>query len=356
MNRLLLSLLLICSTASGAEPIKRYFTTPNDKLPKVYNFGWQQDDAETARVAKTLEVYNQQVAKLPYRDDLTALVYAYLCRAMNVRILPTLDQGPIGSCVGFATTRAAGITAAADILHRKESEEWVADFSPEALYAIGRQAAGRLGSWDGSTGAWAVEGLQKIGTLHRTKYEVGASPFDLTAYEPSRARSWASQGIPETLLVVAKEHPFLSAALVDTVDKAKASLQNGYPLITCSMISYPNNRDAQGFLPATGERWAHAMCVAAYRSRAPPSGREGFLILNSWAATSHDSGWVTGPIWPTIDDDFPQPIGSFWITPSDLEKHLSFGDTWAISGYEGFKVRELDWEEVFSQAGGVTRE
>lgn len=273
---------------------------------------------------------------------------------MGIKTLPTLDQGNVGACVGFATCRAAAITAAADIFHRQESEEWVADFSPEALYAIGREVAGQLGAWDGSTGAWSVEGLQKIGTLHQLEYESTSGKISLLGYDPSRAKSWAARGVPSDLKTVAGEHKFLAAAQVSTIAEAKASLQNGYPLIVCSMISYGRTRDADGFLAASGKNWAHAMCVAAYR--AASTGREGFLILNSWKADSHSSGWVTGPIWPPESAEYPQPIGSFWVSPQDLLKHLTYGDTWAISGYQGFLRKQLSWEEVFSQAGGKTRD
>lgn len=347
MARIVLILLLLCGQAWG-----QVTSTEADSGVTVYDFGWQHEPEETERVAESLAFYAAQVNSLPYNDELTSLNYAFLARAMGVKTLPTLDQGNVGACVGFATSRAAGITAAADIFHRRESEQWVADFSPEALYAIGRQVAGQLGLWDGSTGAWSVEGLQKIGTLHQLEY----GDVNLLKYDTSRAKLWAARGIPSDLLPIAGEHRFLAAALVDTVEKAKASLQNGYPLITCSMISYGRQRDADGFMRASGKNWAHAMCVAAYRTRGPPSGREGFLILNSWRADSHSSGWVTGPIWPKEDAEYPQPIGSFWVTPEDLLKHLQYRDTWAISGYQGFTRKEISWEEVFSQAGGIERQ
>lgn len=338
--RFLTVLLLLVSSALGQS----------ESQPRFTNYGWYPAPEEVTKVADKLKFYSDQIQALPVRDDTSALNYAFLCQLLDVKILPTLDQGPVGACVGFATARAADITAAADICHRREAEEWRALFSPEALYAIGRQQAGRLGTWDGSTGAWSVDGLQKLGTLHQLTYD----ETDLTAYSPARAKAWAAQGVPSGLLPTAKEHPFLSAGLVTTTEQAKAALQNGYPLITCSMISYPSVRDSDGFLKANGRRWAHAMCVAAYRSAS--TGREGFLIINSWRCSSHSNGWVTGPIWPTEDADFPQPIGSFWVSPADLQLHLSYNDTWAISGYQGFAKRELEWPEVFSQAGGTTRE
>lgn len=350
MKRLLILLLLLCGQAWG-----QVTSSETDSGVKTWDFGWKYQPEESQRVAEKLAFYSAQVNSLPFRDDVTSLNYAFLCKAMGAKTLPTLDQGNVGACVGFATCRAAGITAAADIFHRREQETWVADFSPEALYAIGREVAGQLGSWDGSTGAWSVEGLQKIGTLHRLVYEpAGAEKVSLLLYEPARAKAWAARGVPQQLKPIAGEHRFLAAALVETVEKAKASLQNGYPLITCSMMSYGNVRDQDGFLRSSGRNWAHAMVVAAYR--AANTGREGYLILNSWRAVSHDNGWVTGPIWPAEDQPYPQPIGSFWISPADLLEHLKYGDTWAISGYQGFVGKELAWEEVFSQAGGKTRD
>ena len=245
MTRIIILLLLLCSQAWG-----QVTSTSTDLGSKTWDFGWEYKPAETERVAKKLAFYSAQVRALPYRDDITSLNYALLCKAMGVKTLPTLDQGNVGACVGFATCRVAAMTAAADIYHRRENEAWVADFSPEALYAIGREVSGQLGVWDGSTGAWSVEGLQRIGTLHRLEYGEGAQKISLLNYDPRRAKDWAALGVPDELKTIAGEHKFLAAAQVDTIQQAKASLQNGYPLITCSMISYGRQRDADGFLRA----------------------------------------------------------------------------------------------------------
>lgn len=59
--------------------------------------------------------------------------------------------------------------------------------------------------------------------------------------------------------------------------------------------------------------------------------RPGLLCVNSWG------NWNNGPKWPE-----DQPDGSFWVDASVATGMLSGGDSFAISGADGFKFRDLD--------------
>ena len=60
--------------------------------------------------------------------------------------------------------------------------------------------------------------------------------------------------------------------------------------------------------------------------------RPGVLVQNSWGRN-----WISGPKRNN------QPDGSFWVDAEEIERRiLSQGDSWAFSGYEGFKPRKLN--------------
>ena len=213
----------------------------------------------------------------------------------------------------------------------KEQERFKHHFNPNANYGIIRSE--HLGRWDGAVGAWAVEAFNKYGTLYQIKY----GEHDISNASPQDARKWAAQGLPKELLEAAGDHKVIASALVKTPDEVKAALQNGYGVILCSGVGYNSTRDSLGYLrPETV--WQHCMACIAWRNKA--SGREGYLISNSWGGP--EGTWVNGPIWPE-----DMVFGSFWITPENLQLHLKENDSYAIAGYEGFKRRPLKWDEIF---------
>jgi hypothetical protein len=60
--------------------------------------------------------------------------------------------------------------------------------------------------------------------------------------------------------------------------------------------------------------------------------RPGVLIQNSWG------DYVKGPT------RYEQPKGSFWVDADVVErKMLSAGDSWALSSFQGYPKRELNW-------------
>lgn len=313
---------------------------------EVLNFGWTPPK-EPPQVNEVWQSQLQELTK--YGDEEDALIYRFLYRALKENDLLTqlekdtgrlksLDQMGTGSCVSFGATRALGVTAACDIYIRNEQERYKLLFNPNAIYGIIR--TDHLGRWDGANGWMAAESLKKYGVLHQRVY----GDIDLTNSTDKDARRWAATGLPQELYEYAKEHQVIASAVVKTVDEVKAAVQNGYGVILCANVSYHSVRDDQGFARRTPEGWAHCLALVGYRG--PNSGREGFCIANSWGGP--EGRWISGPIWPE-----DQPFGSFWITPENLQVHLKSGDCYAIAGYNGFKRRELRWDEIFDIGGEI---
>jgi hypothetical protein len=310
--------------------------------------GWRYEpevlEAAIKRVPR--KFYAQAAILAEDSDERTVLLYRFVVQARGLpagTTLPTRDQGNVGSCVGYATANAVDHLSAVQIYLKGLRERFEAASAP-ALYGIGRQQAGQLGGWDGSTGAWSVEGIQQLGALWQLSY----GEADLSRERPSDAKNFASRGLPASLLEIARETPVQAHVAVRDWKHARGLIQSGFPLIVCSDVGFDNGsrgtqRDNLGFASPRGS-WMHAMCCVAYRG--PDTGREGFLILNSW-----NPRYISGEKWPE-----DQPEGSFWVTPEVLGRMISKRDTWGISALKGFPKKELTLLEIFENAGGARTE
>jgi len=312
--------------------------------PQLANFGYHRTDVAPELPQSTF--YRQQLEELvKSNDDQDSLNYKFLFKVLKdakllsekeleTGRLSSLNQGQVGSCVGYGTTHALEITAAANVAHRQQLREiWLSRANPDAIYGLGRYE--HRGNWDGSNGSWSVEALAKYGSLHRLVY----GDHDLRNTVPTDGRKWAAQGLPEPLLKAAGDHKALACVQIKSVEEAKAALQNAYGIIICGQGSFGSRRDSLGFIKLNGNAWAHCMAISSYRG--PKSGKEGYLLQNSWG-----DNWVDGPVYPP-----DMPLGSGWITTEDLQHYIKQGDTFAIAGYEGFKKRDIKWEEVFNIGG-----
>ena len=246
------------------------------------------------------------------------------CRSVTGDLLPPRHQGSVGSCVGFGFAAAVDHLACVEI-YNGEAEEFQAA-APEMIYAGSRFEVGhgRLGSGDGSIGAWAAEWLNKWGVIPRGKYDT----IDLRKYKESQCRHFGYVGVPDSLEPKAKEHPVKSVAMVRTAGEACTALANGYPIAVCSNQGFDARRDNDGFAAPT-QRWAHCMAIVGYQKGKRP----GFYIVNSWGTSYH-----TGP---TGAGD-PSEAG-FWADASVVENMLAQNDSWALSGLNGFPARDLVW-------------
>ncbi len=315
---------------SGQQP-----TTPSPK--PIFETGWKPDPVAAQKLSASQPAFiaKQVQALVEEASDKDALNYRFLAKCLNQPKLHPLDQGQLGACVGFAAAQSIDVVAAADIVHRRQREVFLSRASGGALYALGRTNARQLGNWEGSSGAWQVEAMQEDGTLWQQAY----GEYDLTKYDIPLIKRWQQSGIPPVLIDKSKEHPVRGCHLIKNTSELKALLQNGYPCLSCASQSFGSKRDALGFSKGTKPGWSHAMAVISYRGKA--SGREGFLIWNSW-----DPQWISGPEWPS-----DMPLGSFWVSEQDMQARIDDGDSWGIGDLVGFKKRNLNWAEVLEIGG-----
>ncbi len=230
----------------------------------------------------------------------------------------------VGDCVSQGAAYAVDAVKSVDIYLNKEFEEWVAETATEDIYGGSRvQIGGGRISGDGSVGAWAAKYVNQYGALPRQKY----GDIDLSVYSGNFARTLGRKGVPEELLAIAKQHPIQTVSLVTTYEEVRDLICNGYAVTIASMQGFSSKRDAEGFAKPQGT-WAHQMSILGVDDSHK---RPGVLVQNSWGV------WNGGP--KRLD----QPDGSFWVDAEEIEKRiLSKRDSWAFSGYEGFKPRKLN--------------
>lgn len=292
--------------------------------------GWHNDPVAVAAVQKAqpfkvFSAASSQFNTAGYGAGKRVLLYEYKYKAVggkkNVR---TRRQG-IGDCVSQGAAEAGDILKS--ILCVNEGQEWIAEMATEPIYALSRVeiGRGRLGSGDGSVGAWAAEACKRYGTLIRIKY----GKYDLTEYSAARAHQWGmpNAGLPDDLEPVAREHLIKTVTLVTTWSEFCDSIASGYPVTVASSQGFTKTRDSQGFAKPWGT-WQHQMCFTASDDL---SSRKGGLCQNSWGAD-----YFSGPI------AYDQPDGSFWVDKSIVESMLAAGDSWAYSDYVGFPPKKLN--------------
>jgi hypothetical protein len=264
-------------------------------------------DTEAGAVTESLptKVFGQDIAK--------KILGSYL---------PIRNQLTFGFCVGFSSTRALEYTNLAEIAHG-ESEEF-REIAPEIVYSISRvqEAKNRWAGSDGSNGGYAAAALKDYGTIARGLY----GKYDLTKFTKelgNTVRLWAKgDGLPTELLNLAKDHKITNFAKINSWDEMKKAIAQGYFIVVCSNQGFTKNRN-NGVAAPSGS-WAHAMCVSGYFD-------DHAVIDNSW------DQYFTGSRGPLVDD------GSFLAHKDTVSKMIGYGDTFALSGFNGFKKRKLNW-------------
>jgi len=238
--------------------------------------------------------------------------------------LPAHDQDGVGCCVGEGFSSAVEYLQCVEIALGGEPEEF-APISSEAVYALSRVeiGGGRIFG-DGSVGAWAARAVREFGLLPRRLI----GPYDLTRFDPSRAREWGRRGLPGNLEPEARRHPVRTVSLVRSFIEARAALAHGYPVAVCSDQGFTLERDADGFCAPRG-RWGHCMCFIGATSEP----RAGLCCLQSWGANV-----PSGPIG--LGD---HPAWAFWVDAGVADRMLRQGDSWALSAFDGFPARKLQW-------------
>jgi hypothetical protein len=174
--------------------------------------------------------------------------------------------------------------------------------------------------------------VTKYGTIVRGKY----GSLDLTQYNGQTAQKLGAPnaGVPGPLEPQVREHPIKTTSLVRSYSEARDSIANGYPVPVCSTVGFDGQggsqtkRDQDGFARRNGS-WPHCMLFAGVDDAFK---RPGLLCVNSWGPT-----WITGP------RRHEQPEGSFWVDADICDTMLGEGDSFAISGYLGYPVQDLEY-------------
>ena len=291
------------------------------------NDGWIDDPAAVEAVMNDLPFPVFSDIWTPIKDSgkgKRVLLYDFIRKASNGEY-PKRKQ-TIGDCVAHGAAYAVDAVKSVDIILKNEFEEWVEETATEDIYAGSRvQIGGGRIRGDGSIGAWAARYVNEYGALPRGKY----GNVDLTTYSGSKARSWGrgGAGVPKSLIPTAKKHPIQTVSKVTTYEEVRDLIANGYAVTIASMQGFSSKRDSEGFAKPQGS-WAHQMSILAVDDEYK---RPGVLVQNSWGT------WNSGP------KRHDQPNGSFWVDAEEIERRiLKKGDSWAFSGYEGFKPRTLN--------------
>ncbi len=238
------------------------------------------------------------------------------------------EKQGIGDCVSHGWAGSCD-THLAVMWKNGETSEWK-EASTESIYGGSRVEArgvNRGGYSDGSYGAAAGKWVNQWGVTFRQPYD----KFDLTKYSARLAKDWGNfgnggDGDNGQFDNEAKKHPIKGVVLIRNFKEAAAAIQSGHPIAVCSGQGFSSTRDNQGFARPSG-RWSHCMRFEGVRFDRP-----GLLCQNSWGPN-----WNSGPKFPA-----DQPDGSFWVDAATVDSMLRGNDSFAVSGYEGFKYRKLD--------------
>jgi hypothetical protein len=306
-----------------------------DGAPPGESFGYLKDiaPARAAAVLPTLKhAYfsdaGRKLMQAPGAEDKDALLYKAADKVLG-KTLPAHDQDGTGCCVGEGTSGAVELLDLVQIAMGGEFE--FKPVSAAAVYSLAREAGGYLGTGDGSTGHDAAKAITTRGTVDCETAKDTNGVGGTAQSHAQLAKKWGgSGGLPSELKEVAKKHLVKTASLVRTPEEARAALQNGYPIFVCSDVGFTGGggfkRDSEGFCHRGGN-WSHCMYCCGYRAD-----KKAFCIVQSW-----------GPTTPSGSRTLGQPESSFWISWEDMAAIVRQGDSYAVSGHDGFPAQEINW-------------
>lgn len=239
-----------------------------------------------------------------------------------------------GSCVGAGGGNAAKTLMSVEIALGGQAEEYKELWWP-FTYGVCR---GNTSEGDGANGSDWADAICKAG-IFAADIE-GLPAFEerqgwialpsKTEYRWSTTRNidkkWFEQGL---------KHLVKTAAPMRNADDCTAALINGYPLTQASNFGF-RRVDTRGTPPVQivgwDWSWPHQTFLDEYWDH--PTEGELYRWGNNWGPTG--SGTV-GP--PTAGE----PGGGAYITKKTLESICRNGEVYALSAFEGFPARELDW-------------
>lgn len=210
------------------------------------------------------------------------------------------------------------------------------------LYAYGRSRyhTGIRGRGEGSTGAGWAKAATTDGILEMDP----AGLPDLPDYklqqgwrvESDRTEMDWSDGarIADQWLSAGRKHLFRTAAPIRNKDEAFEAIANGYPLTQASNFGFSGPRVKGTNFPirvATWNgNWSHQTYVDEVWDHPELAGIY-FRWGNNWGPDAHGA--------PTGDE----PAGGVYIHESTMDQICKSGEVYALSAFDGFPARELNW-------------
>lgn len=174
-----------------------------DNVNSGFPTGWtaprEEDRKQALATPGVWEFKNTEASTAEFGDD----VDIYLWKASKIvrgNLIPTRNQGSVGSCVSFGFGAAYEYAVDCQIASGKSIQEPV-EVVQELLYGGGRVEANGGRSpiiGDGSTGSWQARWLASGGAIKRGVY----GSMDLRQYDQARCRLWGKNGVPDELSLI----------------------------------------------------------------------------------------------------------------------------------------------------------
>lgn len=216
------------------------------------------------------------------------------------------------------TIGQAAMTANPQEVYDNARLVWRPVFAPY-YYGTGRLYVGngQMGNEAGSYGSWQAAAM-KYGTLFADEQE--CPPYSgYCAVQWGTYRKYIDKWNPK-----AKDFIVKTTTKVSAWDAMCDLICAGYPVTTASNIGYSMEPGRDGF-HVQNARWGHQMMIygvdETYREQYA-------LIMNSWGDVhGHLKDFETG-------EDLP--IGVLRVKRKDIEKHLTTGENYGYSSFNGF--------------------
>lgn len=290
--------------------------------------GWREDHAEEAYAALAHRFTKLPVMKAP--DKPGPPIWQVAKRVFGGKHLPTWFQ-ETGDCVSMGATNAGQYLSCFNIgLNRLEQKFRL--WYPPYIYGTSRIdiGGGQLGRGAGSTGAWAVEAMRKLGVLFMDDAGV-------PSYSGSLADQWGYRGVPAEFKSLAKDNPVRTASKLGTVDEIRTALLSYRPCTYAISWNYASSaKEKNGYRTLYKSRTVGGHQVALLWWIDEPF--EAAYLLNSWGES-----FAPGPA------PLDEPPGGGWVLRADLERDLnsSYTEVYALSSFEGDPGEP--WHGVFGR-------
>lgn len=293
------------------------------------NFGWLGQDAakrEWDRIGWSFPVFKLAGAPPGYSSAGKKALLWEATRIVTGGDIPNIAQA-IGDCVSWGCRNAVDYLECVEIALKGDREEYHPSFPPY-FYGVSRVLiGGQRGDYsDGSLGSWAADGVRKYGVL---RMDSDGCP----TYSGQVAKTWGADGPPQKFVDLATPHLIGQTAKLNSYEEVRDAIVNGYPCTVASDIGYEGN-NMQGVIDGgkcwekISGSWGHQMSIVGVDD---DPARPGAYIRNSWG----DRLWANQP------DGSPK--GGFWADADSIRRMVDQGETYAFSGFDGFKAREINW-------------